>query len=99
MQSFTKKPQKDTLGELWRCHSCCFLPLLVDAVLTHGNVARYLHVRFRQFAEAITFSRGEGEAKHSADEMLEILLRVQLDVIYKEMPLKCMSALSLSLLS
>ncbi|KAF9362318.1 ATP-binding cassette sub- D member 4 [Mortierella sp. NVP85] len=64
---------------------------IVDAVFYKESAEgyfRYLHVRFRQFAESITFSRGEGEAKHSADEMLEVLLRVQLDVIYKEMPLK-----------
>ncbi|KAF9344186.1 hypothetical protein BGX26_004674 [Mortierella sp. AD094] len=48
----------------------------------------YLHVRFRQFAESITFSRGEGEALESANEMLEVLLKTQLDVIHKELPLK-----------
>ncbi|KAG0257865.1 hypothetical protein BG011_003718 [Mortierella polycephala] len=49
---------------------------------------RYLHVRFRQFAESITFSRGEDEARRSADESLDVLLLTQLDVIYKELPLK-----------
>ncbi|KAF9938801.1 ATP-binding cassette sub- D member 4 [Mortierella alpina] len=49
---------------------------------------RYLHVRLRQFAESITFSRGEGEAKDSADASLEVLMLTQLDIIYKELPLK-----------
>ncbi|KAF9945181.1 ATP-binding cassette sub- D member 4, partial [Modicella reniformis] len=64
---------------------------VVDAVFYKESAEgyfRYLHVRFRQFAESITFSRGENEAKHSADEMLEILLRVQLEVVYKEIPLQ-----------
>lgn len=50
-------------------------------------------MRFRQFAESITFSRGEAEAKNSADESLEVLMVNQLDVIYKELPLQCKNSL------
>ncbi|KAF9208939.1 ATP-binding cassette sub- D member 4 [Haplosporangium sp. Z 27] len=64
---------------------------IVDAVFykeAAEGYFRFLHVRFRQFSESITFSRGEDEAKESADDMLEILLKTQLDVIHKELPLK-----------
>ncbi|KAG0009780.1 hypothetical protein BGZ80_002054, partial [Entomortierella chlamydospora] len=64
---------------------------IVDAVFYKESAEgyfRYLHVRFRQFAEPITFSRGEGEALESANEMLELVLKTQLDVIHKELPLK-----------
>ncbi|KAG0295628.1 ATP-binding cassette sub- D member 4 [Dissophora globulifera] len=64
---------------------------IVDAVFYKESAEgyfRYLHVRFRQYAESITFSRGEGEAKESADELLEVLLKTQLNVIYTELPLK-----------
>ncbi|KAI7817319.1 ABC transporter transmembrane region 2-domain-containing protein [Gamsiella multidivaricata] len=64
---------------------------IVDAVFYKESAEgyfRFLHMRFRQFAESITFSRGEGEAKDRADELLEVLLKTQLDVIYKELPLK-----------
>ncbi|KAF9117192.1 hypothetical protein BGX27_000041 [Mortierella sp. AM989] len=63
---------------------------IVDAVFYKESAEgyfRYLHVRFRQFSESITFSRGEGEAKESADQMLDVLLKTQLDVIHKELPL------------
>ncbi|KAF9192422.1 ATP-binding cassette sub- D member 4 [Haplosporangium sp. Z 767] len=66
---------------------------IVDAVFYKESAEgyfRYLHVRFRQFAESITFSRGEDEAKQSADESFDVLLLTQLDVIYKELPLKFM---------
>ncbi|KAG0208103.1 hypothetical protein BGX28_000859 [Mortierella sp. GBA30] len=64
---------------------------IVDAVFYKESAEgyfRYLHVRLRQFAESITFCRGEGEARDSADASLEVLLLTQLDVIYKEFPLK-----------
>ncbi|KAI1318823.1 ATP-binding cassette sub- D member 4 [Mortierella claussenii] len=64
---------------------------IVDAVFYKESAEgyfRYLHVRLRQFAESITFSRGEGEAKDSADEMLEVLLKTQLEIIHKELPFK-----------
>ncbi|KAF9908471.1 ATP-binding cassette sub- D member 4, partial [Lobosporangium transversale] len=67
---------------------------IVDAVFYKESAEgyfRYLHMRFRQYAESITFSRGEGEAKDSADELLEVLLKTQLDVVYKEVPLKFFS--------
>ncbi|KAF9130064.1 hypothetical protein BGW39_003514 [Mortierella sp. 14UC] len=63
---------------------------IVDAIFYKESAEgyfRFLHVRFRQFAESITFSRGEGEAKRAADGSLETLLCSQLDVIYKELPL------------
>ena len=65
---------------------------IVDAVFYKESAEgyfRFLHVRFRQFAESITFSRGEGEAKTAADDSLEHLLCSQLVLIYKELPLKC----------
>ncbi|KAF9434465.1 ATP-binding cassette sub- D member 4, partial [Entomortierella beljakovae] len=64
---------------------------IVDAVFfkeAAEGYFRFLHVRFRQFAEPITFSRGEYEAKEGADSMLDVLLSTQLDVIHKEIPLK-----------
>ncbi|KAF9921187.1 ATP-binding cassette sub- D member 4 [Linnemannia zychae] len=64
---------------------------IVDAIFYKESAEgyfRFLHVRFRQFAESITFSRGEGEAKRSADDSLESLLRSQLNVVYKEFPLR-----------
>ncbi|KAG0044219.1 ATP-binding cassette sub- D member 4, partial [Gryganskiella cystojenkinii] len=64
---------------------------IVDAVFYKESAEgyfRFLHVRFRQYAESITFSRGEAEAKKSADESLEILMSNQLCVIYKELPLQ-----------
>ncbi|KAI8606106.1 ATP-binding cassette sub-family D member 4 [Dissophora ornata] len=63
---------------------------IVDAVFYKESAEgyfRYLHVRFRQYAESITFSRGEGEAKESADQLLDVLLKTQLTVIHKELPL------------
>lgn len=65
---------------------------IIDAIFFKESAEgyfRFLHVRFRQFAESITFSRGEGEAKTAADDSLENLLISQLNVIYKEVPLKC----------
>lgn len=65
---------------------------IVDAIFYKESAEgyfRFLHVRFRQFAESIAFSRGEGEAKESADDSLYNLLGAQLDVIYKEIPFKC----------
>lgn len=67
---------------------------IVDAIFFKESAEgyfRFLHVRFRQFAEPITFSRGESEAKTAADDSLETLLCSQLNVIYKELPLKCKS--------
>ncbi|KAG0039037.1 hypothetical protein BGZ82_009941 [Podila clonocystis] len=64
---------------------------IVDAIFYRESAEgyfRFLHVRFRQFAESIAFSRGEGEAKESADDSLYNLLGAQLDVIYKEIPIK-----------
>ncbi|KAF9375334.1 hypothetical protein CPC16_000780 [Podila verticillata] len=64
---------------------------IVDAIFYRESAEgyfRFLHVRFRQFAESIAFSRGEGEAKESADDSLHNLLGAQLDVIYKEAPFK-----------
>ncbi|KAF9428685.1 hypothetical protein BGZ94_001476 [Podila epigama] len=64
---------------------------IVDAIFYRESAEgyfRFLHVRFRQFAESIAFSRGEGEAKEGADDSLETLLRSQLNVIYKEVPFK-----------
>ncbi|KAF9901448.1 ATP-binding cassette sub- D member 4 [Linnemannia zychae] len=63
---------------------------IVDAIFYKESAEgyfRFLHVRFRQFAESITFSRGENESKRAADESLETLLCSQLNVIYKELPL------------
>ncbi|KAK5827188.1 ABC transporter transmembrane region 2-domain-containing protein [Linnemannia elongata] len=63
---------------------------IVDAIFFKESAEgyfRFLHVRFRQFTESITFSRGEGEAKMAADDSLENLLCSQLNVIYKEVPL------------
>ncbi|KAH7057468.1 ATP-binding cassette sub-family D member 4 [Linnemannia elongata] len=63
---------------------------IVDAIFFKESAEgyfRFLHVRFRQFTESITFSRGEGEAKMAADDSLESLLCSQLNVIYKEVPL------------
>ncbi|KAI9498583.1 ABC transporter transmembrane region 2-domain-containing protein [Zychaea mexicana] len=54
--------------------------------LAEGNF-RFLHVRLRQFAEAIAFSRGEREEHARAKESLETLLRYQRQVINKELPL------------
>lgn len=67
---------------------------IVDAVFFKESAEgyfRFLHVRFRQFTESITFSRGESEAKSAADDSLENLMCSQLNVIYKELPLKCKS--------
>ncbi|GJJ77348.1 ATP-binding cassette, subfamily D (ALD), member 4 [Entomortierella parvispora] len=64
---------------------------IVDAIFYKESAEgyfRFLHVRFRQCAESITFSRGEAEAKNSADESLEVLMVNQLNVIYKELPLQ-----------
>ncbi|KAF9582577.1 hypothetical protein BGW38_000043 [Lunasporangiospora selenospora] len=67
---------------------------IVDAVFYRESAEgyfRFLHMRFRQFAESIAFSRGECEAKESANESFEVLLRAQLCVIYKEFPLTCLT--------
>ncbi|KAF9105384.1 hypothetical protein BGX29_000083 [Mortierella sp. GBA35] len=64
---------------------------IVDAVFYKESAEgyfRFLHVRFRQFAESITFSRGEAEAKTAADGSLEVLLCSQLNYVYKELPLQ-----------
>ncbi|KAG0277296.1 ATP-binding cassette sub- D member 4 [Linnemannia exigua] len=66
---------------------------IVDAIFYKESAEgyfRFLHVRFRQFTESITFSRGETEAKTAADNSLESLLSSQLNVIYKELPLNFM---------
>ncbi|KAF9141048.1 ATP-binding cassette sub- D member 4 [Mortierella sp. GBA39] len=64
---------------------------IIDAIFFKESAEgyfRFLHVRLRQFTESITFSRGEGEAKTAADDSLEKLMCSQLNVIYKEVPLK-----------
>ncbi|KAI7860777.1 ATP-binding cassette sub-family D member 4 [Circinella umbellata] len=63
---------------------------IVNAVfykeLAEGNF-RFLHVRLRQFAEAIAFSRGECEEHTRAKESLNILLDNQRKVVNRELPL------------
>ena len=50
---------------------------------------RFLHVRLRQFAEAIAFSRGEREEHARAKESLNTLLDNQRKVVNRELPLHC----------
>ncbi|KAI9257172.1 ATP-binding cassette sub-family D member 4-like protein [Phascolomyces articulosus] len=54
--------------------------------LAEGNF-RFLHVRLRQFAEAIAFSRGEREEHARAKESLYTLLDSQRKVVNRELPL------------
>ncbi|KAI8145713.1 ATP-binding cassette sub-family D member 4-like protein [Fennellomyces sp. T-0311] len=63
---------------------------IVNAVVckerTEGNF-RFLHVRLRQFAEAIAFSRGEQEEHARAKDSLDNLLDAQRKIVNRELPL------------
>jgi hypothetical protein len=48
----------------------------------------YLHVRLREYAESIAFSRGEKEEQIRAQSSLDKLLYAQRKVINKELPLE-----------
>ncbi|KAI9287373.1 ABC transporter transmembrane region 2-domain-containing protein [Umbelopsis sp. AD052] len=52
-----------------------------------GNF-RYLHVRLREYAESVAFSRGEKEEQIRADKSLDTLLGAQRKVINRELPLE-----------
>ncbi|KAM3588877.1 hypothetical protein VKS41_001309 [Umbelopsis sp. WA50703] len=49
---------------------------------------RYLHVRLREYAESIAFSRGENDEKIRAQGSLDALLAAQRRVINRELPLE-----------
>jgi ABC-type uncharacterized transport system fused permease/ATPase subunit len=49
---------------------------------------RYLHVRLREYAESVAFSRGEKEEQIRADRSLDTLLSAQRKVINRELPLE-----------
>jgi len=49
---------------------------------------RYLHVRLREYAESIAFSRGEKEEQIRAQSSLDKLLHAQRRVINRELPLE-----------
>lgn len=56
-------------------------------VLTFGCL-RYLHVRLREYAESVAFSRGEKEEQIRAGRSLDTLLSAQRKVINRELPLE-----------
>ncbi|KAI8098532.1 ATP-binding cassette sub-family D member 4 [Halteromyces radiatus] len=55
--------------------------------LQEGNF-RFLHVRLRQFAESIAFSKGEWEEKQRANASLDTLLTYQRSIVNKQLPLQ-----------
>lgn len=50
---------------------------------------RFLHVRLRQFAESIAFSKGEIQEHEKAKEKLDTLLGYQRSIVNREFPLSC----------
>ncbi|KAI8335836.1 ATP-binding cassette sub-family D member 4-like protein [Chlamydoabsidia padenii] len=68
-----------------------FIQPIVTAVfykeLEEGNF-RYLHVRLRQFAESIAFTKGEEEENQRAKTSLDTLLCHQRLIVNKQLPLQ-----------